>query len=72
MSAAITKAKAVAAIHELEIPYLLRAAYWMSPTTKPTISPPPTDFAAELADPKISLASSPPIGNAKKVGIQRS
>jgi hypothetical protein len=43
----------------------------MSPTTKPTINPPPIDLATELADPKINLASSPPIGKARKVGVQR-
>jgi hypothetical protein len=71
MRAAKVAAIAVATTHEVEIPYFLRDKYWMSPTTKPTINPPPTDFATELADPKINLASSPPIGKARNVGVQR-
>ena len=72
MRAATVAATAVATTHEVEIPYFLRDKYWMSPTTKPTINPPPTDLATELADPKINLASNPPIGKARNVGVQRS
>ena len=71
MRAATVAATAVATTHEVEIPYFLRDKYWMIPTTNPTTSPPPTVLATELADPKINLASSPPIGKARNVGIQR-
>lgn len=72
MKAAASKAIAEAIIHANETPNFLRERYWKSPTTTPTINPPPTDFTTELAEPNNSLANNPPIGKARNVGIQRS